>query len=344
MEAAYEDIPEAIPGLLLHPTANIESRNYGGETALIVAAQHGRMNSVIALLRAGAAVDGRSHDGRTALHYASRGMPGIVEGNTNRCKTIEILLNAGADINALDIHHATPLYESCCEVDNACAILLLLRNGADVKISDNHGMTALHYLCITEPMDVEAVKMLLVCGANPLVIDLDGDCPMHMAFHGGNAVHGLNSVRVLADMIVFSDLDISTPDEDENTLLHKFDGDVPKFEWLLEMGITMESRNIDGNTPLHSLAGSNEMGCIRCMQLLLNAWVSTNTLNYDGFTARQVAELANHHEVVELLDLHEAKIQERWISVAMGQHKRLGANSLLRLFDQEVLRMVLRFC
>lgn len=56
------------------------------------------------------------------------------------------LLAAGADVNAQDHQHATPLHAAISDAHggNAAAVTILLRSGADPNIQDPFGSTALH--------------------------------------------------------------------------------------------------------------------------------------------------------------------------------------------------------
>ncbi|KAN0136403.1 Ankyrin repeat-containing domain protein, partial [Lactarius tabidus] len=60
----------------------------------------------------------------------------------NAEKTVRLLIEHGASVNAYDKNHQTPLHWlSSCEDPDVDSLRLLLENGADVDVEDGEGLT-----------------------------------------------------------------------------------------------------------------------------------------------------------------------------------------------------------
>jgi hypothetical protein len=120
---------------------------YVGDTALHLAAAGHRFQIARALLAAGANPNAAANHRRGApLHYAADACPDAVTFSAEKqVKTLSVLIEAGAEINA----------------------------------PDKNGATALHRAVRTR--GAEAVKFLLKSGADPLAKNISGSTPFHLA-------------------------------------------------------------------------------------------------------------------------------------------------------------------
>jgi hypothetical protein len=84
------------------------------------------------LLRKGAAVNAKSHEGETSLMMAQR------------MRTVTVLLNAHADANAVDVNGHTVLHYCARQGAAECVYKLLLQHGAVPTAVDRDGSTAAH--------------------------------------------------------------------------------------------------------------------------------------------------------------------------------------------------------
>lgn len=129
------------------------------------AAQSGDTEQLRALLRQSCLnVDEKDHGGGTALLAASSEAEGV--------KTIPLLLQAGANVNAGDLDGVTSLHTAAF-AGFADTVQLLLEAGAEVDPKDVEGFTPLFLACLKGHTKV--VEVLLTAGANPKVeVDDDG--------------------------------------------------------------------------------------------------------------------------------------------------------------------------
>ena len=132
--------------VLLAEGAGIDKENSYGWTALMWAAFNGFGEKVKLLLGAGADVEFRDNQGRTALLLAYR-------GNRN---AVEVLIEAGADPNAKDETGSTALMAAALGVDSG-KIQFLIDAGADVNAMDEEGTTALMLVDSLGHTDVASV-------------------------------------------------------------------------------------------------------------------------------------------------------------------------------------------
>ncbi|MCH6552518.1 MAG: ankyrin repeat domain-containing protein, partial [Planctomycetes bacterium] len=113
--------------------------------------------------------------GETALNRAAHwGHP----------EMIEVLLSAGADINARARFDTTPVHFAVRQSDPAIVRLLATR-GANVDAMDEFGVTPLHDAA--RAGEVGLTKALLSAGADVDAADHYGSTPLHLAARTGNA-------------------------------------------------------------------------------------------------------------------------------------------------------------
>lgn len=101
-------------------------------------------------------------------------------------EAVDLLVQAGASVNARDLHHATSLHKACVGAEAVAKIQSLVRAGADLEATDRYGMTPLHAAAFNERVD--AVTILMNVGASQFAKDgplLDGDTPYQMCMKNG---------------------------------------------------------------------------------------------------------------------------------------------------------------
>lgn len=139
-----------------------------------VAAAAGYDDVLSLLLAHGADPNGRDRWGSTPLKMACAFSGGSRSLRYQRCA--EVLIEAGADVNALDSDGRSCMHWAAG--DEAIAKLLIAA-GADVNARDNKRNTPLHHACMLRFYDRNlvlrnGVSVLLDAGADPNAINDDG--------------------------------------------------------------------------------------------------------------------------------------------------------------------------
>ncbi|HVT88103.1 MAG TPA: ankyrin repeat domain-containing protein [Tepidisphaeraceae bacterium] len=148
------------------------------------AAAVGRADICKALLDLGADPNCRTIDGRTPLHLAAA-------LSESKPEVIAVLIGAGGDVNAIDRGQDTPLHSAAMRT-NSEVIKQLIAAGAKVNAQDSGGGTPLFSLTVfdarqPDPAHITVASTLLDSGANPNLINVEGDTPLHIAVKGARA-------------------------------------------------------------------------------------------------------------------------------------------------------------
>jgi hypothetical protein len=117
---------------------------YANDTALHLAAAGHRVAIARMLLAAGADPNSaHNHRQSRPLHYAADGFQNPSFSPAEQVKTIRCLLNAGADIHAVDKNGATALHRAV-RTRSAAAVECLLQAGSDPTARNRPGATPFH--------------------------------------------------------------------------------------------------------------------------------------------------------------------------------------------------------
>jgi ankyrin repeat protein len=163
---------------LVRAGANVNAKDWHGETVLMIAADGGYSKIVELLIRHGANVNTLNNFGQTVLLYITRYHRDHYCRNP---KIIELLIQAGANVNARDHRRKTALINissipSTVDIpasqllsfvvyypDIIESVELLIRAGANVNAKDRDNMTALLYATMTGKSKI--VEILIREGA-----------------------------------------------------------------------------------------------------------------------------------------------------------------------------------
>jgi hypothetical protein len=153
------DDPDKI-NTILSRGYDVNRSDMSGQTALMVAAFRGHVETVKLLLDRGADVNVRDRSGATALMYAA-----FFAGKDNprqKCpEIIDLLVTQGADVNAVDERGTTPLMFAAAHRETELA-RRMIQHGADTKAKNANGVTAgiFYALRFDDPGEVATVEML----------------------------------------------------------------------------------------------------------------------------------------------------------------------------------------
>ena len=143
---------------LIHHGANVhvQGKKGSGQTALLMAAEYGYVDTAKLLLEKGSSVNFRDESGYTALHWAAR------EGHL---EMVRLLLKRGAAVNPQDRKSCTPLYLAVKHGRHDVS-MLLLDHKAKVYIHETtNGMTALQEAARGDAQIMDMLQKLLSTGA-----------------------------------------------------------------------------------------------------------------------------------------------------------------------------------
>lgn len=156
--------------LLLRLQVNLNLKEKGGLTPLMVAIAGGHVRIADMLLNAGAKIHATDTAGNTALHYGA--YVGSEAG-------VKLLINRGALVNSINMLKVTPLHLAAEEGwENAVKVLLF--HQADRLAQNEHGETPLHLAIASEPPSNDLIESLLVCNDVLAVADHQGKTPFAM--------------------------------------------------------------------------------------------------------------------------------------------------------------------
>lgn len=134
----------------------------------------------------------RGPDGEGIVGYP---LSRLASGNRDP-RVIQMLLNAGADVNAADSGHVTALQLAAWFNPNAAVIWTLLQAGADPPRSDGNGGRTLLYLLVGRPdAEPDIVRRVLDSGVPATARIIGRSVISHAASHAGNP----EVIRVLID-------------------------------------------------------------------------------------------------------------------------------------------------
>ena len=270
--------------VVLEKGAELDSKDYRGETALHWTAYNGHSAVMMLLLDQGADVDAKDIDGETALQWAA------VRGQE---AAVRLLLDRGADVDAKNKDGKTALWGAVAMRGQEAVVRLLLDRGADVDAKDKDGRTAL-WRAAAERGDEAMVRLLLDRGADVDVKDIDGKTALWgtVVMRGQEAV-----VRLLLDR--GADVDVKDKNGTTALLCVARWGQEAVVRLLLDRGADIDARDNDGATALWGAAVMRGQEAV--VRLLLDRGVDVDAKDKYGRTALQVAVSARQEAVVQLL-------------------------------------------
>lgn len=267
---------------LIRAGAALDGRSTTGRTALMDAAAAEQTGTLSALISAGASIDLTTDDGQTALHLAAQ---------ARRAGAVDLLLSGGANPRASDEERRTPLH---LVVDTSGSPVLpiiegLAAAGADVDAVALDGSRPLHVALVNG--HGEAATTLLALGADPSSLDGNGRSPTTLAIRSGLDI---------LDQLVAAGADLNEQDGEGRTPLHHavLANDRPMMERVLALGGRIDARDGAGSTPFMIAA---ESGATDALNFLLGAGADIRATDDQGNTPLHRAAAAGQDRTAELL-------------------------------------------
>jgi ankyrin repeat protein len=216
-------------------------------------------------------VDVKDNDGNGALHIA-------VKGYRANPAILKALLATGCNPNLRNSEGQTPLYiVSLSNSDPTETLNILLEAGADINIPSKDGTTML-FKALSKSRssgeDHKDLKLLLDRGASTDIRDSQGRTILHEAIkqHGGQPTYLSSYDPKISrfEFLVGLGLDIHAVDNKGNNLLHELamhpscqnaynaSKYLPLWKDLVNLGLDLNSSNNQGRTPLHILCSQQE--------------------------------------------------------------------------------------
>ena len=231
-----------------------------------------------------------------------------------------LLLENGANVDALDDNGSTPLHLAISESEPRAAEILL-DNGANVGLQYNNRQTALHLASQRGHLDI--MRLLLENGANVEAPDSDGSTPLHQAISNASFWRLEDAVGLLLE----HGANINLRNGQGQTALHKASlRGYPKIVLLiLNHGADVDAQDNDGSTPLHLIISKTYMdsdapesseayhdsnvfvdseSLREVIKLLLEHGASVHRENNRGETPFQAAGVRGLQEITELLSMY----------------------------------------
>jgi ankyrin repeat protein len=265
---------------------------------LFCAARSGSADCVRLLLKAGAGVNIRDFQRRTALMYAKS------------IGVLEVLLKAGIDLHAIDLVDGEEGHDALFfiledmfnkEIDSAERLTMascLISAGLDIEKKDDLGNTRLFIAAFNG--NEFAVNFLLDQGANPYHKSSDGSSPLHGVCWGSDMPFHLDwqpcqkQIRII-ERLLEAEIDINIRDDMGWAPIHEAvvgdGGNLNALKTLLKYDADPNVLTHENLTPLMLAAMEGEL---ECMQTLLAAGADLTISDSQDWTAAAYA--IEHYE------------------------------------------------
>ncbi|KAH9065632.1 ankyrin repeat-containing domain protein [Lactarius vividus] len=302
-----------VADLLRQHGAVVELASYNNRTLL----DYGHVDAVKWLLEHGASVNLQQKDGRTSPLEAI----GTLQGHSR-------ILNASID------HGKSPLHLASSAHNSFKTVQLLIQHGADVTARDNTNSTPLHLA--SSRGGTESMELLIQCGADVNCQDNENSTPLHRVFKVSPSAkivqlftpHGIDVTQAgshwfdflwatkaeAVEVLLRHGADVNARDGHNWTPLHRASscGRAESVQLLIRHGADVNARDKSNSTPLHLV--SVQRGGIEIARLLLEHGADADAEDDMGRTPYELSTSGViSHEISRLILDHRNHAIEKGI-------------------------------
>ena len=272
--AMWED--PAVCRVLIDAGADVNTKNERQESALHYACASGALDVVKMLVEAGAAVRATHEDGDTCLFRAAQ------KGHTETVRYFvglpEVEVNHQNNESYTVLHYAA----------HTDVVEVLIDAGADIETKNFEGRSPLQWACLTGMLEV--AKVLVRAGAGVRATDDEGDTCLIVAAVLGHT----ETVRYFVGLPeVDVNHQTATADAANHTALHLavFHGHTDVVQVLIDAGADINTNNNAGCSPLHTAC---ESGLLDVVKMLVKAGAGVRATDDEGCTCLILAARCGH--------------------------------------------------
>jgi ankyrin repeat protein len=225
--------------------------------------------------------------GRTPLMWAVR---------RGDIKSIQILLEWGADVEKADRMMIRPIHKAVADADDEC-VRILLEAGAVATVADVDGAQPIHNIVFSPYNRVKSIEALLAHGA-----DLNARCnrqctPLHWAVDMHQTEGAMDNIQYLVDH--GADIEALDSFGDSAVIDAICTMDLRMLRFLIKRGAILDRKRKNGTTALHVAVWN---GTLECWDIL------TNAARIGRFQNLDLEALHEKHDIWHCFD----KCRDKW--------------------------------